>query len=148
MIDLSIKDKILKLQDKVNKLKAKAVDVILFHKLGFRNPEEANAWVEEHCPTGRFGLVIDFHTMMEHIYQKIKGIDALTRLEKVHKIQVGSNSKAVAIASFKVMVPRFFSKTGDHEVYEDKDSYFSNIKSHSLWDNPLSGHKLTFHQYL
>ena len=104
--------------------------------------------MEEHCPTARFGLVIDFHTMMEHIYQNIKGIDALTRLEKVHKIQVGSNSEAVAISSFEFMVPRFFSKTRDHKVYKDKDSYFSNIKSHSLWDNPSLGHKLTLENHM
>ena len=81
--------------------------------------------------------------MMEHIHQKLKGIDFLSRLEKVHKIQAGSNSEAVGIASFEVMVPRFFTKSGKHEVYKDKESYFSNIKSYKKWDNPASGHKVT-----
>ena len=52
--------------------------------------------------------------MMEHIYKKSKGIDYLSRLEKVHKIQVGSNLEAVAIALFEVMVPKFFTRHGDH----------------------------------
>ena len=75
-------------------LKSKSSEVILFHQLGFCGPEEADAWVEQHWPSGRYGLVVDFHIMMEHIFQKIKGIDVLARLEKVHKIQVGSNAMA------------------------------------------------------
>ena len=134
--------------DEVRLLKAKSSEVIAFHQLGFRGPEEADAWVEEHCPTNRFGLVVYFNTTMEHIFQKIKGIDALTRLEKVRKIQVGSNAKAVAIALFEVMIPRFFTKPGDHEVYKDTNSHFLNIKTYDKWDNPSSGHKLTLEHHI
>ena len=136
-----INDKLMDISDEIKKLKSNSAEVISFHQLGFRGPDEADSWVEEHCPSGRYGLVVDFHTMMEHIYQKIKGIDALARLEKVHKIQVGSNSEAVAIASFEVMVPRFFTKPGEHEVVEDEESYFTNIKGYKEWDNPSSGHR-------
>ena len=124
LIDVSIKEKLVNLQDEVNKLKAKTDDVILFHKLGFRNPKEANSWVEEHCPTGRFGLAIDFHTMMEHIFQKIKGIDELTRLKKVHKFKWDPTTKQSQLLHLKSWFPDFFSKSGDHKVYEEKDSYF------------------------
>ena len=73
-----LQSKINELTDKLRLLKSKLSKVIAFHHLGFRGPKEADAWVQEHCPTGRFGLVVEFHTMMEHILQKIKGIDALT----------------------------------------------------------------------
>ena len=56
----------------VHNLKTKSSDVISCHHLGFQVPEEAHSWVEYHCPSGRFGLVIDFHTMMENIYQQSK----------------------------------------------------------------------------
>ena len=40
------------------------------------------------------------------------------------------------------MVPRVFAKPGEHEVYDDEDSYFSNIKEYKEWDNPASGHRV------
>lgn len=140
-------NKVEDLKLEVQILKSKSSEVISFHQLVFRGPKEADAWVEEHCPGARYGLVIDFHTTMEHIFKKIKRIDALLRMEKVHKIH-GSNSEAVAIASFEVMVPRFFTKPSDHKVYEDTESYFSNIKSQQKWDNPSSGHKLILEQHM
>ena len=60
------------LTEEIRVLKSKSSEVISFHQLGFRGPEEADSWVEEHCPSGRYGLVVDFHTMMEHIFQRIK----------------------------------------------------------------------------
>ena len=72
-------------QADLNKLKVKSEEVISFHELGFRNPEEANSQVKEYCTSGRFQLVIDFHTMMEYIYQQIKGIDVLLILENFSK---------------------------------------------------------------
>ena len=73
--------------------------------------------------------------------QKIKGVDALAQLEKVHKIKLLSNSEAVAISSFQIMVPRFFSKQGEHQVIDSTESYFSNIKSFGEWNNAASGYK-------
>lgn len=116
------------------------MESINYHNLGFCTPEEADSWIEQ-CPHGKYGLVIDFHIMMEHVEQKIKGVDVLARLEKVHKIQLPSNLEAVAIASFQIMIPRFFSKPGDYQVIESTDSYFTNIKSYAEWNNASSGFK-------
>ena len=54
-------------------------DVISYHNLGFRGPNEADSWIEEHCPHGKYGLMFNFHIMMEHIEQKFRGVDALAR---------------------------------------------------------------------
>ena len=86
--------------------------------------------------------MIDFHIMMEHIEQTIRGVDALARLEKVHKIRLLSNAEAVAISSFQAMIPRFFTKQGEHQVISNTESYFTNIKSFSEWNNPSSGFKV------
>ena len=147
--DLSgIHDDIDKLQDRLDDMQAEMAniggdspDVISYQSLGFRNPDEANAWIEEHCPHGKYGLIIDFHIMMEHVEQKIKDVDALARLEKVHKIKLPSNSEAVAIASFQIMIPRFFCRQGDHQVIDSTESYFTNIKSFTEWNNAASGFK-------
>ena len=86
--------------------------------------------------------MVDFHTMLEHLEQKIKGVEALGRLEKVHKIHLPSNSEAVAIASFQSMIPRFFSKPGEHHVIDNTESHFTNIKSFKEQNNPSSEFKL------
>ena len=147
--DLSgIHDDIDKLQDRIDDLQEEMANLggdspefVNYQHLGFRNPEEANAWIEEHCPQGKYGLIVDFHIMMEHVEQKIKGVDALARLEKVHKIKLPSNSEAVAIASFQIMLPRYFCKQGDHQVIDATESYFTNIKSFAEWNNASSGFK-------
>ena len=149
-VDLSgIHDDIDRLQDRMDDIQAEITnlggdspEVVNYQNLGFRGPEEANAWIEENCPQGKYGLIIDFHIMMEHVEQKIKGVDTLARLEKVHKIKLPSNSEAVAIASFQIMIPRFFSKQGDHQVIDATESHFTNIKSFNDWNNSASGFKV------
>ena len=79
--------------------------------------------------------------MMEHIEQKVRGFDTLARLEKVHKIRLPSNKEAVAISLFQTMIPRFFSKPGEHHVINSTESYFTNIKNFANWNTPLSGFK-------
>ena len=147
--DLSgIHEDIDKLDDKIEKFREDLSKIesdknnIQFQNLGFKDPGEANTWIGDHCPHGKYGLMVDFHTMLEHIEQKIKGVDALGRLEKVHKIHLPSNSEAVAIDSFQSMIPRFFCKPGEHYVIDSTESHFSNIKSFKDWNNPSSGFKL------
>lgn len=137
-----LEDKLDQIQVDVNKRMEEHSDGISYHNLGFRDPSEADSWIEEHSPQGKYGLMIDFHIMMEHIEQKVRGVDALARLEKVHKIKLPSNSEAVAISSFQSMIPRFFSKPGEYLVIDNTESYFTNIKSFSDWNNSASGYKV------
>ena len=130
------------IQVEISNLGGDSPEVVTYQNLGFRNPEEANAWIEENCLRGKYGLLVDFHIMMEHVEQKIKGVDALGRLEKVHKIKLPSNSEAVAIASFQIMIPSFFCKQGDHQVIDTTESHFTNIKSFTDWNNLASGFKI------
>ena len=137
-----LQDRIGKIQTEMSNLGGESPEVISYQSLGFRNPEEANSWIEEHCPHGKYGLIVGFHIMMEHVEQKIKGVDALARLKKVHKIKLPLNSEAVAIALFQSMIPRFFCKQGDHKVIDSTESYFTNIKSFADWNNLASGFKV------
>ena len=66
-----------KIQENMLKLGNDSPEVINYQNLGFQNPEEANSWIKENCPHGKYGLIVDFHIMMEHVEQKIKGVDAL-----------------------------------------------------------------------
>ena len=117
-------------------------DCIKFHSLGFNSKQDADAWLELHVPNGNFGLVVDFHTLMEHIHHSITGVDALKQLQNVYKLKMKTLSEALSVGSFEVLVPRFLSSSGMHMVIDNQQSYFSQIKTFKEWNNPNSGFKL------
>ena len=117
-------------------------ELVKFHNLDFTSKEQSDAWLELHAPDGNFGLLIDFHTLMEHIFHSITGVDSLKQLQNVYKLKLKTLSEALAIASFETLVPRFFTSTGNHTVIDNHESYFSQIKTFKDWNNPNSGFKL------
>ena len=117
-------------------------DCIKFHSLGFNSKQDSDAWLELHVPNGNFGLVVDFHTLMEHIHHSITGVDALKQLQNVYKLKMKTLSEALSVGSFEVLVPRFLSSSGMHMVIDNQQSYFSQIKTFKEWNNPNSGFKL------
>ena len=54
-----------------------------FHGLGFRSFDEARAWLQIKVPTEQFGFIVDFQTIIEHIFTQITGMDSLKQLEKI-----------------------------------------------------------------
>ena len=103
--------------------------VLSYHDLDFKSPEEVNAWVEEYYPHGKYGLVVNFHIMMEHVEQKIKGVNDLARLKKFDKILLPSNYEAFAFTSFQNLIPKFFTKTREYRVIGQNMSHFTIIPS-------------------
>ena len=117
-------------------------DSIKFHSLDFNSKQDSDAWLELHVPKGNFGLIVDFHTLMEHLHHSITGVDALKQLHNVHKLKMKTLSEALSVGSFEVPVPRFLSSSGMHVVIDNQQSYFSQIKTFKEWNNPNSGFKL------
>ena len=104
--------------------------------------QESDAWLEHHAPDGNFGLVVDFHTLMEHIHHSITGVDSLKQLQNVYKLKLKTLSEALSVASFEMSMPRFLTSSGAHMVIDNHQSYFSQIKTFKEWNNPNSGYKL------
>jgi hypothetical protein len=69
---------------RLNKL-ASASDAtsIQFGSLGYRTSSKANAFLARECPGHAFGLLVDPHAVMEHIWETISGTDVLKRMEKL-----------------------------------------------------------------
>ena len=109
------------LDDRVKNMDSQG-DVIQFHSLNFTSKSEADAWLEHHAPNGNFGLVVDFHTLMEHIHHSITGVDALKQLQNVYKLKMKTLSEALSVASFEVPVPRYFTNSGTHVVIDNQES--------------------------
>ena len=114
---------------------------IKFGRLGFRTQSDCSSWLQTHHPSDEFGLLVDFHLVMEHVFVQINGQKLLANLEKIYKMDLRSNNnQALAISSFETRLPRFFSQ--DLKVHVRKDeSYFHGIKSWDEWDLPNDGYR-------
>jgi len=109
---------------------------IKFGRLGFRSQSDCTAWLQIHHPNDEFGLLVDFHLVMEHVFVQINGQKLLANLEKIYKMDLRSNNQALAISSFETQLPRFFSQ--DLKVHVKKDH---GIKSWDEWDLPNDGYR-------
>ena len=62
-------------------------NAVQFGNLSFRSLKDCDAWLELHAPVNaprnNTGLLVGFHTVMEHIYVQISGQDILKKLEQV-----------------------------------------------------------------
>jgi len=119
-------------------------DAIKFGQLGFRSAKDCDGWMELHHPEEDFGLLVDFHLVMEHLYVQTTGQKLMSNLEKVYKMSLRNNNQALAISSYEARVPRFFS--GEARTYTKKDeSYFAAIKTWDDWDLPNDGFRDRLH---
>jgi hypothetical protein len=116
------------------------VGAIKFCGLGFRNTKEAEAYILKEMPSHSYGLIVDAHMIMEHVYELISNRSVLDQLYKIHKIKIDNVNDGIAITSFETAMPKFFFKqTGDYKVIAGAASYFNSIKTFDEWDVPHVG---------
>ena len=137
------------IESSVSTLQDNVEGAIKFHDLGFKSFDEGRAWLESFCPDAHFGFLIDFSTAMEHIQRQINGKEQLKTMHEYYKLKfMTTHAESVAISSFEYTVPRFFCETGSHRVHTPNMSYFSEIKGHDQWSDPLDGFKQRWKQEL
>jgi hypothetical protein len=110
--------------------------------LGFRSSWEANAWLMIHMPAHHCGLVVDVHTVFEHIQVQSFGQDSIKTLESLIKLKIKTMADGLAMTSFEQKLPRFFKKATAHKVIKDDASHFDTIASFDEWDSPGSGFRV------
>jgi len=125
--------------------------VIKFGQLGLRSQQDCTAWLQLHHPGNEFGLLVDFHLVMEHIYVQINGQKLLANLEKIYKMDLRSNNQALVTSSFEGRLPRFFSQDDEWDLPNDGFRDRLNVELHlfknghlETLDNELT-HLLPFH---
>ena len=64
------------------------------------------------------GLVVDPHTLLEHIASSIRGEDFMTYFCKLYKLKIDTISQGLSMTSFERPVPIFFS-SGNIKVIKD-----------------------------
>ena len=94
-----------------------------------------------HSPGERGGLLVDFHTLMEHIHHTITGQDVIGKLNSLYKLKIETIAQGLAVTSFERNLPRFFSSSTSHRVVKDSQSYFDQISDFDLWDQSGDGYK-------
>ena len=118
---------------------------INFGGLGFKSSDESNSFLEEQVPDDeqKFGLVVDFHIVMENLYQHRRGNDLLKKMESIFKIKVPTVGQASSISSFERTIPKYFvtGVNDDFTPIEDDESYFNNIQTWQDWDTQHKGNR-------
>ena len=94
-----LQSRVLSLENSTAKLTIQDSESIKFNGLGFSGKPEADAWLNLSSPNGTFGLIVDYHILMEHIHYAISGVDAMKQLQNVYKLKMSTISEAVAITS-------------------------------------------------
>jgi len=114
--------------------------VIQYAKLGFRSQSECDSWIELHQPKGDYGLLMDFHTVLEHAHLQLAGQKILPNLQSIYKMKLQSNNQAVAMTSFEDRIPKFFGGEGRTvNIVREDDSYFKSIRTWEDWNMPNDG---------
>jgi hypothetical protein len=132
-----------KMTGQIENLKAeKQISAIKFAGLGFDTPQKASVWLTRNVPTTDVGLIVDPHTVFEHIYGKENGDDFFKSFERVHKLQIETLSQGYAMMSFQHPVPKFFASAGT-KVVRDHSSFFDKIGSWGEWDHQHTGYRDT-----
>ena len=136
------------LESKVQKVMASNdATAIQFSSLGFRTAVESNAYLAQECPGHSFGLLVDPHAVMEHLWTMINGIDILKQMEKLTKIKLETISEGIAISSFEATIPKFFTASG-HRVVKMNELYWSRVTTWAEWEEPNTGCKVTLTDHL
>jgi hypothetical protein len=112
--------------------------VVKFGGLNFDSLAQATAWISTNVASEDIGLVVDPHTVFEHIYANLSGGDFLKSFERVHKLEISTLAQGYSMSSFEQPIPKILSKAGSF-VIKDDSSYFSKIAMWSDWDFPDTG---------
>ena len=118
--------------------------------MGFKSFDEAGSWYKTNTTGDFFGLVVDFHTLMENINNKMTTIDIMSKLEHVYKIKLDDLSQAISMGSYESEVPKVFMKggKGSQGVINGDESHFTNIKTWDAWDMAHDGVRTQIEEHI
>lgn len=127
---------------------------IKFFGITFRGHSEAEAWVTEHLDSESYGLIVDVHLVLEHIYHQAFCDDgALKELNSLYKIKIDNLTQGLAMQSFDYAMPRFFAAPTNlmnkkPKIRRPESSHFDNIENYEDWDLPIMGFRAKLKDHL
>jgi hypothetical protein len=121
--------------------------IIKFTGLNLDSLSKVWAWISSQVASKDIGLVLDPHTVFEHIFANASGGDFLKNLERVHKLQISTLAQGYSMLGVEQAIPKVLSKAGT-VVIKDDSSYLSYIAMWSDWDYPNTGLRQSIKQEL
>jgi hypothetical protein len=135
----SLKEEVQELRAEIKRMNAEnKPHVVKFGGLNLDSLSNATAWISLHVAVEDVGLVVDPHTVFEHIFANLSGREFLKNFERVHKLEISTLAQGYSMSSFEQPIPKIFSKAGT-TVIKDDSSYLSRIVSWDDWDYPDTG---------
>jgi hypothetical protein len=135
----SLKEEVQELRAELKKMNAEnKPHVVKFGGLNLDSLSSATAWISLHVAVDDVGLVVDPHTVFEHIFANLSGGEFLKNFERVHKLEISTLAQGYSMSSFEQPIPKLFSKAGT-TVIKDDSSYLSRIVTWDDWDYPDTG---------
>jgi hypothetical protein len=136
-------DRVNALAQQVTQLRAESEnESIKFFGLGFRDAKDAEVWANTHLEDCSYGIIVDAHLVMEHVYIAIAETDnTLTKMQQLYKLSIDNMTQGTAISSFESRVPKFFSKSSSITgamLRKKGISHFDQIQSYKDWSE--TGH--------
>ena len=116
---------------------------IKFGDLGFSQQADANAYLEMHGDNS-CGLLVDYHTLMQHVYNQIRGVDSINQMNFLKKVGMRTMAEGTAIGSFERLIPAVLSVATSHVVVRDTECVFDAIPSWAQWIKVHSGYRARF----
>jgi hypothetical protein len=98
--------------------------MVKFAGLNLDSLAKGRAWISTHVASEDIGLVVDPHTVFEHIYANVSGGEFLKNFEQVHKLDISTLAQGYSMSSFEQAIPKVLSKAG-LVVIQDDSSYLS-----------------------
>jgi hypothetical protein len=112
--------------------------MVKFAGLNLDSAAKARSWISAHVASEDIGLVVDPHTVFEHIQANVSGGEFLKNFEKVHKLEISTLAQGYSMTSFEQPIPKFLGKAGS-TVIKDDSSYLEKIPNWNDWDYPDTG---------
>jgi hypothetical protein len=144
----SLNEELKEVRDEVRRLNTENKShVVKFAGLNLDSLSKARAWISSHVAIEDIGLVVDPHTVFEHINANLLGGDFLKNFERVHTLQISLLAQGYSMSSFEQAIPKILSKAGS-VVIKDDSSYLSCVATWSDWNYPNTGLRQSIKQEL
>ena len=85
-------------------------------------------WIKTNIAIYDVGLIVDHHTVMEHILSALEGEDFINSFLKIHTLKIETITQGLAMINFERPVPKFLS-SGYVRVIKDNSSYLDKVQS-------------------
>ena len=106
---------------------------VKFCSLGFKHRNDSDLWLMDNSEGATFGLVVDVHSIFEHLYALIYGKgSALSNLRNLARVKLQTDIEGISVSSFEQQIPKLFCKSA-FKVVKNDASYFDNITNYADW---------------